>query len=118
MNIRTDRLTNKPKGFAFVTFDLSSSAAAAVAEMNGFSFQGRALTVNKAELRGQKDSDADAAWKTVPTTSKKDKEQKEKKKASDAKSKATWDHWAGPSATAPSSQPANKQNKNKTSEKP
>lgn len=88
-----DRLTNKPKGFAFVTFDNSDSADLAVQQMNGFSMQGRPLTVSMADVRGSKkaEEDANAVWKTVPTASKKDKLNKQGKTP-----KATWDHWTGP----------------------
>jgi RNA recognition motif-containing protein len=96
VNVRVDRLTNKPKGFAFVTFDSVSSATLAVEEMNGYVYQGRALTVGRAEARGQNKSEdaGDAAWKTIPTASKKDKDSKLARKTE--KSKSTWDHWTGP----------------------
>ena len=53
VNLRTDRTTGKKKGFGFVTFKTSSSAAAAISGANGAIFQGRALTVNVADERGK-----------------------------------------------------------------
>lgn len=71
VNLRLDRKTNKPKGFAFITFEDSSSASAAQAALHGHVMEGRTLSVNRALLRGLKDSDAleeeeDMSWKTAP----------------------------------------------------
>ena len=96
VNIRMDRVTNKPKGFAFITYDSTESAIMAISEMSGYHYQGRTLTVGRAEARGQQTSnDETNIWKTVPTSSKSEKQAKEAKKTD--KSRATWDHWAGPS---------------------
>ena len=79
VNVRNDRKTGKPKGFAFITFTSRSSAQAAIAEMNGKSYKGRALTVNDADVRGSGSSaDRDGSsgsgsgsskpsWITTPT---------------------------------------------------
>jgi len=84
VSIRKDRKTNKPKGFAFVSFSTSDAAPEAIRVMHGYVFQGRALTVNLADRRGGKDEGEDGgdgedgteknggrqkkddSWKTVP----------------------------------------------------
>ena len=45
----TDRATGRPRGFAFVEFDESSSAAAAIARLDGHDLNGRTLRVNEAQ---------------------------------------------------------------------
>lgn len=49
-----DRVTNKPKGFAFVTYSDEISALDAISSMNNYTYQGRPLTVRSAALRGSK----------------------------------------------------------------
>jgi RNA recognition motif-containing protein len=46
-----DRLSGRPRGFAFVTMDSQAAANAAVLALNGRSIDGRALTVNEARAR-------------------------------------------------------------------
>ena len=48
----TDRDTGRPRGFAFVDLDTSEAAQAAIAELNGKDFGGRALVVNEAQEKG------------------------------------------------------------------
>lgn len=75
VSIRKDRMTNKPKGFGFVSFSSLDAGPSAIAGLHGQSFQGRPLTVSAAEKRGsaQQEGDgddvpkADTSWKTVPT---------------------------------------------------
>lgn len=43
-----DKMTNRSKGFGFVTFENDADADKAVAEMNGSSIEGRKITVNEA----------------------------------------------------------------------
>lgn len=43
-----DKMTNRSKGFGFVTFEDDAAADKAVAEMNGSSIEGRKITVNEA----------------------------------------------------------------------
>jgi cold-inducible RNA-binding protein len=45
----TDRDTGRPRGFAFVDLDTEEAAKAAIAELNGKDFGGRALVVNEAQ---------------------------------------------------------------------
>ncbi len=47
----TDRETGRPRGFAFVTMGSDQAAAAAIAEFNGKSLDGRQIKVNEAEER-------------------------------------------------------------------
>jgi RNA recognition motif-containing protein len=51
VNIITDRMTGRPRGFAFVEME---NAEKAIEELNGKELDGRALTVN--EARPKKDS--------------------------------------------------------------
>lgn len=47
----TDRDTGRPRGFGFVEMGNSEHAQQAIAELNGHSLDGRALTVNEAKER-------------------------------------------------------------------
>lgn len=51
----TDRDTGRSRGFGFVTFVEANSAQEAIADMNGKELDGRAITVNVAEERQQRD---------------------------------------------------------------
>jgi RNA recognition motif-containing protein len=44
----TDKMTGRSRGFGFVEFDDDEQAKAAINELNGRDFNGRALTVNEA----------------------------------------------------------------------
>ena len=46
--IAMDKMTGRPRGFAFVTMDTPENAAKAAEALNGEEFGGRALTVNEA----------------------------------------------------------------------
>ncbi|MCF6277063.1 MAG: RNA-binding protein [Candidatus Magasanikbacteria bacterium] len=46
--IITDRATNRSKGFGFVTFGTEEEATAAIAALDGYELDGRAITVNEA----------------------------------------------------------------------
>lgn len=106
VNVRSDRVTGKPKGFAFVTFENPDCAQAAIRAMNGFTFQGRALKVSLASLRGQNTTPSvpvDDSWKTVPAAAKSKTQNKQAKKGDgkEAKPVRTWDQWAGPLPSTP-----------------
>lgn len=47
----TDRETGRPRGFGFVEMGDSQDADNAIRELNGYEFDGRALTVNEARER-------------------------------------------------------------------
>ena len=47
----TDRDTGRPRGFGFVEMGSSQDADAAISALNGFSMDGRPLTVNEARER-------------------------------------------------------------------
>ena len=51
VNLMMDRMTNRPRGFAFVTMSTPEDAAKAIEGMNGKEMDGRALTVNEARPR-------------------------------------------------------------------
>ena len=46
-----DKFTGKSRGFAFVTMSADADAQKAIAEINGTTMEGRALTVNEARPR-------------------------------------------------------------------
>lgn len=47
----TDRETGRPRGFGFVEMGSQADAESAIRELNGYSYEGRALTVNEARER-------------------------------------------------------------------
>ena len=49
-----DRMTNRPRGFGFVTMSTAEEAQKAIAAMNGKEIDGRALTVNIAKPREER----------------------------------------------------------------
>ena len=53
--IITDRDTGRPRGFGFVTLTNSGDADAAIAALNGKEVGGRALVVNEARERSDRD---------------------------------------------------------------
>lgn len=50
-NIMMDRMTGRPRGFAFVTMSSPEEAEKAIEALHGKDFDGRALTVNVARPR-------------------------------------------------------------------
>ena len=54
VDIPQDRMTNKPRGFGFVTMSSKQEADAAVNALNGSDLNGRALTVNEARPREER----------------------------------------------------------------
>src|SRR6185295_461296 len=54
VDIPQDRMTNKPRGFGFVTMSSKQEADAAVQALNGTDLHGRALTVNEARPREER----------------------------------------------------------------
>jgi len=53
-NLMMDRMTNRPRGFAFVTMSTAEEAEKAIAGMNGRDLSGRAVTVNVARPREER----------------------------------------------------------------
>ncbi len=53
-NLIMDRMTNRSRGFAFVTMSTDEEAQKAVEAMNGADMGGRALTVNVAKPREER----------------------------------------------------------------
>ena len=49
----TDRDTGRPRGFGFVEMGSQEDAEGAIRDLNGFSLDGRDLTVNEAKERTQ-----------------------------------------------------------------
>ncbi|HAM71759.1 MAG TPA: RNA-binding protein [Verrucomicrobiales bacterium] len=55
-NLMMDRMTNRPRGFGFVTMSTAEEAQNAIAALNGQELDGRALTVNIARPREERPS--------------------------------------------------------------
>ena len=53
-NLMMDRMTNRPRGFAFVTMSTPDEAQAAITGLHGRDLGGRALTVNVAKPREER----------------------------------------------------------------
>ena len=53
-NLMMDRVTNRPRGFAFVTMSTGEEAQSAIAALNGTELDGRSITVNIAKPREER----------------------------------------------------------------
>ena len=53
-NLMMDRMTNRPRGFGFVTMSSEAEAQKAIEALNGKDMDGRALTVNIARPREER----------------------------------------------------------------
>jgi RNA recognition motif-containing protein len=53
-NLVMDRMTNRPRGFGFVTMNTDEEAQKAIGALNGKDMGGRALTVNVARPREER----------------------------------------------------------------
>src|SRR5512146_1032921 len=53
-NLMMDRMTNRPRGFGFVTMSTAEEAQKAIEALNGTEMDGRALTVNVARPREER----------------------------------------------------------------
>ena len=53
-NLMTDRITNRPRGFGFVTMSSPEEAQKAISGLNGKALGGRAVTVNIARPREER----------------------------------------------------------------
>jgi cold-inducible RNA-binding protein len=53
-NLMMDRMTNRPRGFGFVTMSTPEEAQAAITGLNGKDLSGRAITVNVARPREER----------------------------------------------------------------
>jgi RNA recognition motif-containing protein len=61
INLVMDKLTGKPRGFAFVSLSSSTEATAAIQALNGMEWEGRNLTVNEARPREERPSNRGGA---------------------------------------------------------
>ena len=55
-NLMTDRVTGRPRGFAFVTMGSPEDAQKAIEALNGATLDGRNLTVNEARPKTERSS--------------------------------------------------------------
>jgi cold-inducible RNA-binding protein len=53
-NLMMDRVTNRPRGFGFVTMSTAEEAQKAIDSLNGTELGGRAITVNVARPREER----------------------------------------------------------------
>ena len=54
VNLIMDKMTKRPRGFAFVTMDSKEAGDAAIQALNGSEWHGRAMTVNEARPREER----------------------------------------------------------------
>jgi len=54
VNLMIDKMSGRPRGFAFVTMATKEGAEAAIKALNGGEWEGRALTVNEARPREER----------------------------------------------------------------
>lgn len=54
VNLIVDRMTNRPRGFAFVTMATPEGAQAAIQQLNGKNVNGRDMAVNEARPREER----------------------------------------------------------------
>ena len=54
IHLPTDRMSGRPRGFAFVEYSSEAEAAASIEKYNGHELGGRALRINEAEERPQR----------------------------------------------------------------
>jgi RNA recognition motif-containing protein len=54
IHVIMDKVTGKPRGFAFVTMNTEEGAKAAILALNGKDCKGRVLTVNEARPREER----------------------------------------------------------------
>ena|SRR5688572_8278989 len=54
VSLVTDKMTQRPRGFAFVTMETKEGADAAIQALNGSEWHGRKLTVNEARPREER----------------------------------------------------------------
>lgn len=52
--VASDRITGRPRGFAFITFSTDAEAKLAIEKMDGTDLDGRALTVNAAKPKEER----------------------------------------------------------------
>lgn len=65
VNVITDRMTGKSKGFGFVTMSTEQEAQSAIEGMNGKSLDGRSLTVNVAKPREERSGGGDRGYQSA-----------------------------------------------------
>jgi len=54
INVVMDKMTGRPRGFAFITMNTEEGAKAAILALKGKDWKGRALTVNEARPREER----------------------------------------------------------------
>ena len=57
VHLVTDKISQRPRGFAFVTMETKEGADAAIKALNGSEWHGRKLTVNEARPREDRPRD-------------------------------------------------------------
>lgn len=54
VNLVVDKISRRPRGFAFVTMDSKDAAQAAIQALHGSQWHGRSMTVNEARPREER----------------------------------------------------------------
>lgn len=62
VQLPTDRESGRPRGFGFVEMETEAAETAAIDALDGFSWMGRALKVNKAKPREERSRPDSGNW--------------------------------------------------------
>jgi RNA recognition motif-containing protein len=92
VTVPTDRMTGRPRGFAFVEFDTEEAATAAIQRFDGYELDGRRLRVNEAseDRRGSGPGGGDRSFASPPRPPKRPSRPKGSRRTARARKRSIW----------------------------